>query len=210
MSRPRETRFIYFDLGNVLLYFDPRVACRRMAEVAGVSPDLVHEVVYLSHVQRAYENGLVSSQEFYNTFCTRTGTQPSLEQFLYAHGDMFEENVEAFELVKRLRQQGWRLGILSNTCESHWVYCMKHYADRFLLFEVYALSFQLRIMKPDPKIYATAAQLAGVQPHEIFFVDDRTENVAAALQAGFDAVQFQGTRDLAEQLSRRGILVPDR
>jgi FMN phosphatase YigB (HAD superfamily) len=43
----------------------------------------------------------------------------------------------------------------------------------------------------------------GVAPEEIFFTDDRLENVEAARQAGFDAVQFVSVAELREQLRVR-------
>jgi putative hydrolase of the HAD superfamily len=72
-------------------------------------------------------------------------------------------------------------------------------------FDVTILSFEVGAMKPDPRIYDEAARRAGVRPAEIFFTDDRQENVTAACEAGFDAVQFEETRQLAAELRRRGV-----
>jgi HAD superfamily hydrolase (TIGR01509 family) len=60
-------------------------------------------------------------------------------------------------------------------------------------------------MKPQPGIYAAAASLAGVQPADIFYTDDRPENVAGACAAGFDAVPFENPRQLADELRRRHV-----
>lgn len=199
-------RFIYFDLGNVLLFFDPRIACQRMAEVAGVSPELVHQVVYQSRLQHAYEQGLISSREFYITFCHLTDSHPDYEQLLYACADMFQANRPIWDLAARLRQAGNRLGILSNTCEAHWQYCLRHYHRGLSIFSVTALSFQLQVMKPDPQIYERAAELANAAPQEIFFVDDRWENVQAARRCGYDAVELQSATQLADELCQRGLL----
>ena len=98
---------------------------------------------------------------------------------------MFWENQAVVELILRLRRSGHRTGVLSNTCEAHWRFC---YDRRFpilqQLFEVAALSYELRAMKPDPAIYRAAAELAGVAPADIFFVDDRTEHVEAPSAPG--------------------------
>ena len=72
------------------------------------------------------------------------------------------------------------------------------------LFDVAALSFRLHAAKPERAIYEAAARLAGAPPAEIFFVDDRVDNVDGALAAGFDAVQFTSAPDLRAQLARRG------
>ncbi|GIW95109.1 MAG: hydrolase phosphatase [Pirellulaceae bacterium] len=201
-------RFIYFDLGNVLLFFDPDLACRRMAEVAGVTPQEVKRAIYDSRLMEVYELGRISSDEWYWIFCHRTRSQPDYEKLLYAAGDMFTPNEAVWDLAKHLRRSGYRLGILSNTCDAHWRYCRRHYADGLRLFEVAALSFELGVMKPSEEIFHKAADLAGVPPAEIFFVDDRPEHVAGARQVGFDAVRYEAADQLAEELRRRKLLGP--
>jgi len=47
-------------------------------------------------------------------------------------------------------------------------------------FERYALSYEMRAAKPDLTAYKIAAELVGVAPEEIFFTDDRLDNVQAA------------------------------
>jgi FMN phosphatase YigB (HAD superfamily) len=54
-------------------------------------------------------------------------------------------------------------------------------------------------------VFAGAAELAGVAPGEIFFVDDTAGHVAAARSAGFDAVQYTTTQALAADLRSRGL-----
>ena len=55
--------------------------------------------------------------------------------------------------------------------------------------------------------YAAAAKLAGVAPERIFFADDRLENVAAALAAGWDAVLFESVSQLNAALRDRGVVI---
>jgi HAD superfamily hydrolase (TIGR01509 family) len=73
------------------------------------------------------------------------------------------------------------------------------------LFETIALSYQIGAVKPEPRIFAAAAELAGVPPSEIFFVDDIPGHVAAARIAGFDAVQYTTTPALVIDLRQRGV-----
>jgi putative hydrolase of the HAD superfamily len=197
-------RFFYFDLGNVLLRFDHGQACRQMAEVAGVSPEMVKQAVFEEGVQWQYERGEISCREFYDVFCARTRSRPDYVALQHAASAIFEVNAAIVPLVAGLASSGHRLGVLSNTCAAHWTYCHPRYtALRF--FDVFALSYEIGAMKPDPKTYIAAAELAGASPEEIFFTDDRPENVAAAKQAGYDAVPFTTARSLAAELRARGI-----
>jgi len=49
--------------------------------------------------------------------------------------------------------------------------------------------------------------MAGVAAGEIFFTDDRAENVAGAIAAGFDAVLFTSVEALESELRSRRLLV---
>jgi putative hydrolase of the HAD superfamily len=54
-------------------------------------------------------------------------------------------------------------------------------------------SHEVGLCKPDPRIYALAAERLGVRPEEIVFLDDVEINVAAAREAGWHAVQHVST-----------------
>jgi putative hydrolase of the HAD superfamily len=198
-------RFIYFDLGNVLVNFDHHRAARQMAEVAGISERLVWEAVFESDLELEYERGAITTLEFYESFCDRTRTRPDYGALLLAASDIFELNESIVPFVTELRDCGHRLGILSNTNESHWNFVADGRFPLFRDFERYALSHEMRAAKPDLAAYKIAAELVGVAPEEIFFTDDRLENVKAARQAGFDAVQFVGVTELREQLRIRAL-----
>jgi FMN phosphatase YigB (HAD superfamily) len=195
-------KFLYFDLGNVLLNFDHQRGCRQMGEVAGVPAERVWEVFFET------EEGELTDQEVHEFFCRETGTRPDRQRLLAAAGDIFETNESIVPLVDSLKRAGHRLGILSNTCSAHWDHCAGgRYPFLCQAFEVHALSYRIRALKPDARIYEAARQLAGVAAHEIFFVDDIEKNVAGARQAGFDAVRYTTTPELIAELQNRGITV---
>lgn len=202
----RSPTFLYFDLGNVLLYFDHRRAARQMANVAGVPEALVWEIVFASGLEQRYEAGQLSTREFYEIFCDKTRSRPDYQALAVAAGDIFEANAPLVELIGRLSKAGRRLGLLSNTCELHW----NHFSSGCYppipeAFHALVLSFRVGCMKPERQIYALAADLAGVAPQEIFFVDDIAGHVAAAREFGFDAVQYTTPEALVAELEKRGI-----
>jgi len=199
-------KFIYFDLGNVLLNFSHELACRQMAEVSGTSPDVVRRVLFESGLDERYDTGQITTAEFCEAFCRETNTRPDLASLKLAAGAIFEVNVPVKPIVTQLLAAGHRLGILSNTCEVHWDYLSN---GRYSLipdaFEAVVLSYEVGALKPHEAIYRRAAELAGVAPSEIFFVDDRPENVAGAQAVGFDAVPYTTASQLAADLRRRGV-----
>jgi putative hydrolase of the HAD superfamily len=202
---PARPKFLYFDLGMVLVTFTVERMCRQMAEVAGLTPQRVREVVFDTDLQTRYERGALSTREFYDAFCQRTGTCAPFDPLHSAASEIFEINAPMLPVVAQLTQARWPMGILSNTCECHWKHCLQRYRVLQDSFRVYALSYELACAKPEPAIFHKAARLAGVQPSEIFYTDDTPGHVAGARAAGFDAVVFTGPQALAAELRRRGI-----
>lgn len=205
-SRDQPTpQFIYFDLGNVLLNFDHQRAARQMATVAGISPESVWEVVFATDLESRYERGDISTSEFYDLFCQQTSTAPPLADLVAAASDIFQPNGPVVSLLDQLLRQEHRLGLLSNTNDAHWSFVTAAFPALPRSFEVTALSFELKSLKPEAEIYAKAAALAGLDPSRILFIDDRPENVAGAIEAKFDAVQYQGYDQLVADLAARGV-----
>jgi putative hydrolase of the HAD superfamily len=198
--------FLYFDLGNVLLYFDHEIACREMGQVAGISPDDVRRVMLNRDLLAKIETGALSRQQAYDAFCRATNTRPDPVRLEVAASDIFRLNHSMLPVVTRLKDAGYRLGVLSNISESHWRYVCGHFKALFpRAFDVLALSFKLGTMKPDPQIYLRASELAGVAPSDVFYCDDIAANVEGAQRAGFDAVQYTNTATLVVELRNRGV-----
>jgi len=198
-------KFLYFDLGIVLVHFTVAKMLRQMADVAGILPEQVQAVVFGSRLQHEYELGRISTREYYERFCQESGTRPPFDDLLRAANEIFTLNVPMVAVAAQLQQAGWPLGILSNTCECHWEYCMKEYPALKQIFPVRVTSYQIRAVKPDAAIFQAAAQKAGHTPEEIFFVDDIAGHVAGAKAVGFDAVQYTMAEKFVADLRSRGL-----
>jgi len=201
-------QFLYFDLGNVLLHFDHELACRQMAEVAGIPTERVREIVFGEHgIMFPFELGHSCRQQFYEAFCEQSGTHPDMTELEHAGSAIFSLNAPMVPIIQSLHAAGHRLGILSNTCESHWRYCSE---GRYPIlpdpFEVTVLSHRVGIAKPDPANFALAAQMAHVEPQAIFFTDDTPGHIQAAQQAGWDAILFTTPNALIQELKKRNLL----
>ena len=138
--------------------------------------------------------------------------RPEPDALAYAASDIFELNYSMSAVLGRLIAARQRLGMLSNTCDMHWQYIS---TGRYWFvpneFEAIVLSYRVQLMKPDPQIFLHAAELAGVRPEEVFYVDDMPQHVAGARAAGFDAVQYTTTPAFVAELAkaRRAVCVLD-
>ena len=200
-----QPKFLYFDLGKVLINFSVERMLAQMAAVAGATAEQVRNVVFDGRLIHEHEAGRLTSRQFYEAFCAAVGKRPDFDRLVAAVAEIFGLNLPVLPIVAQLGQAGYPLGILSNTCETHWEYCAREY--RFLAenFGVHALSYKIGAVKPDAAIFLAAAEMAGYRPEEIFFTDDLPGHVAGTRAAGFDAVQFTSAEALANDLRQRGI-----
>lgn len=208
---------LYFDLGNVLLSYSHRQMIRQMADVAGVPDDVVRNVLFGASgdntVQWQYEVGRLSTDDYYEYFCQQIGTRPDRRRLEHAACDIFEPIDASFQLVRRLAAVGHRLAIKSNINPLHWQFVTDGRYDVLSkigqpggVFGWAVLSYEAASMKPDGGIYRAAIEKAGVPPEQIFFVDDREENVAGARELGIDAELFVDTAQLVAVLQSRQII----
>lgn len=195
--------YFYFDLGNVLMHFDPQRACGNLARLSGCSAEDVRRVVYDSGLELRYEAGELTSEQFASEVAGRLEIRCDAPRLIAALSDMFTPNLAIRPVLEALRTAGIPLGILSNTCEGHWEWierqrCEPLHGGRW---DCVALSFRLRCLKPNPEIYQRAAELAGCDETQLWFTDDRPENVAAARQRGWNALLYEGPERLLRDLN---------
>ena len=76
----------------------------------------------------------------------------------------------------------------------------------FARLQDYVVSAHVGLMKPDPAFYALACRQFGLEPGEVFFVDDSAANIAAARRFGFDAHHFTDPAEVRPALEARGLL----
>ncbi len=200
-----QPKFLYFDLGKVLVDFSYDQMLAQIGAVAGLEPETVRAAIFDGDLLKQLESGRLSSAEFYEAFCAATGRRPAFAALAAAASEIFSLNLPVLPIVAGLQQAGYRMGILSNTCELHWDYCSGRYRVVGDGFGVQALSFRIGAAKPEAAMFRAAAKLAGLRPEEIFYVDDMPQHVAGARAVGFDAVRFTTARALACELRQRGV-----
>ncbi|TWT98002.1 Alpha-D-glucose-1-phosphate phosphatase YihX [Botrimarina colliarenosi] len=209
---PKTPEFLYFDLGRVLLKFDHPRMLRQMAEVAGVEIHVLREAIMPTgsptegDAQWRLEAGELTEDAYYDELCERIGRRPQRDKLEMASSDIFGPIGSSLDLLERLKEAGYRLGLLSNTCATHWRWFLDgRFPTLNSVFEVQIGSFQVGSMKPAAPIYEAAIAKAGVPADQIFFADDRQENVDGAIACGIDAVLFTDTAKLEYDLRARGI-----
>ncbi len=199
----RQPRFLYFDLGNVLLHFSHARMCQQVADALNAPVESVREFLFSAQIHLPYERGQITTTALVDELNRRFNGRLTLPEVNTALGDIFWLNTRIVPLLVGLKSAGYRLGVLSNTCDAHWQAARRQFAILDQMFEAHVLSFEVGATKPNTEIYQAAADQVGCDPGQLFFTDDLLENVEGARGAGVDAVVFTSVTSLAADLRRR-------
>ena len=195
MSMP--SRFVYFDLGNVLVKFDHAIATRQLAELAHCSLAAAQYAIYDSGLEIRYETGLVTSSEFVAEINRQLGTSLSEAIVLEAVSAIFEPNLEILRGLEHIKASGVGIGLLSNTCEGHWEWLKRKCWPMVNgWFDPIVLSYEAKLMKPDAAMYLHCERHCGFTGSQVFFTDDRADNIAAAAAQGWGTYRYGDTDGL--------------
>lgn len=104
---------------------------------------------------------------------------------------------EMWDLVTEVRARGVRTALLSNA-GPELATRLRAEGRTDAAFDAAIFSYELRCVKPDPRIYQACLSRLGVEPSRALFVDDRVENVAGAAALEMRAVHFVGEHAVAE------------
>jgi putative hydrolase of the HAD superfamily len=198
---------VIFDFGRVICDFDLGKFVARAARASTLSADGVKGTMPESmKMADRYETGLMTSREFYLSVCRIASLTMSEQEFVSAWTDIFTPKRATFELVKRLKGR-YRLGLLSNTSEWHFEFGIKT-VEIFPLFDAVTLSFEVRAMKPDRRIYADMLRKLDLPAEACVYIDDIAEYVAAAGVLGLRAIHYTTHERLIDDLTKAGVEVP--
>ncbi len=112
------------------------------------------------------------------------------------------------QLMAALRKRGVAVFALSNFGTDTFTLACRHYP--FLRgFDRVFLSGELRLAKPDPRIYAALQEAAGLRGDQLLFADDRAENIAAAAALGWKTHHFLHPEGWAARLVAERLLDPE-
>ena len=195
---------VYFDLGKVIVDFDHSRAARELLKVTPLSLKEAMAVLSDGELVSEYETGRLSSQEHYRKVCHRLQMEVSIEKFRELWGSMFLPEPLLSESFLQDLKKRYRLMLLSNTNEIHFDFVIQNYPI-LRMIEERLLSYQAGCMKPQARIFELAIKKAGVAPENIFFTDDRPENIEAAQRSGIQALLFQSETQLKRDMARRGM-----
>ena len=201
-------RNIVFDMGNVLVQFDPE----RFMDVAGITDrkdrELIIRELFRSVEWAQMDLGVLTEATAEPIILPRfpESLRPPVSRLLSHWADQRETVPGMEDLLKKLKRAGYGLYLLSNAS------VMQHeYWPRFemsALFDGKLISCDVGIVKPNPEIYRKFTEQFSLWTEECLFIDDQPINVAMAIQCGWSGIVFHGdVEELKKKLLLFGITV---
>ena len=197
-------RNLIFVIGNVLTDF----RWKEFLQDKGFDEEMISRIAAAS-VQNPlwceFDRGTLSEEEMMQAFVKEA---PQLEKELHLayddiHG-MVTPRAYAIPWLQELKSKGYGVYYLSNFSKKAEVEC-----SECLSFLPYMdggiLSYQEKLIKPDPAIYTLLLGRYGLVAEESVFLDDTLANVEAARKLGIYGIWFQTKEQAEEELRKLGV-----
>jgi 2-haloacid dehalogenase len=195
---------VVFDIGNVLIewhperYFDRTIGpAKRRALFAAVDLHAMNDRIDLGE---GFRDVIYAEAEANPEW--RTEIRDWHDNWIQLATPPIAHSVR---LLRALRSTGVAVFSLTNFGVESFAYAQSHY-DFLEEFDRDYVSGQMQVIKPDPKIYTMLEQDCGVAPENLFFTDDRADNVAVAASRGWQTHLFEGPQGWADRLVEANLL----
>ncbi len=173
---------VVFDFGGVVAPADLSIVINKFKALGLEDIEKYLNMVRQQGFFGDFETGLIDKEEFRIRVGKEVGREVSMDE------------------CRKLRAEGYRLSLLSNTNPFivEWALSKEfdghgHSLDEYL--DSMYLSYELKVMKPDERIYRLMLESEKVAPSQVLFIDDGPKNIAAARQIGINVIQATNGED---------------
>jgi len=194
-----------FDLGGVLIDWNPRHLYRKLFEDEA---DMEH---FLANICTTQWNLQQDAGRTFAEACAALKLEhPSNAEMIDAWFERFDEMMAgpiagSVDILAELREEEVPIYALSNWSAE--TFPLAHTRFEFLQwFRAIFLSAEVRLVKPDPRIFKRFCETFALVPEQIIYIDDLQHNVEAAGRIGMHAIRFSDPASLREELVQFGLL----
>lgn len=191
-----------FDMGNVIIDIDFKRVLGVWSHLSGTPLATLTERFKMGEVFQQHERGEISDEQFAADLCNEMGIALSFEQFSAGwHAVFVGLRPEVITLFQKLREEGHRVVVLSNTNRLHLDFWPQHYPEIEANTDAMYLSQNLGMRKPEPEIFQHVLEKEGFTADQAVFFDDVAENIEAARVAGIEAVWVEDNQTVPKYFS---------
>ena len=199
-------RNIVFDMGNVIIPFNPEVIISRENIENPADRKLIMNELFRSVEWAQMDLGILTEETAEPRIMKRIPDQlkSAVRNMLYNWAIPVREINGISDLVASLKKAGYSVYLLSNASAAQHRYWPLIPVSK--QFDGKLVSCDVRVVKPMHEIYHLFTEKFGLVPEECIFIDDSAYNVAAAIACGWKGIVFHGdTNELIPRLHHNGI-----
>jgi len=195
-----------FDIGNVLLHWDPRLLYRKLFKDEATMEWFLAEVCSPS-----FNLELDAGRPFSEAIADLTGRFPDYAEEIRAYDDRWLETTrglmtDSAEILQTLRSNDVRNYAITNFSAEKFSMVRAIYPI-LAGFDGIVVSGEDYVVKPDPAIYRLLLGRYGLAAADCLFIDDSAKNVAGARAVGMQAHLFESASGLRAELLRHGFAI---
>lgn len=204
MTQP--IRAVIFDLGGVLIDWDPRYLYRRLFP----GDEAAMERFLADVVTQEWNAEQDSGRSWRDAVEQLTAVHPQHAALIAAYSERWTEMLRGsiegtVEVLRALRESGVPLYALTNWSSEKFPTALERF-DFLGWFEGIVVSGHERIRKPNATIFYRLLDRYGLIPESTLFIDDMEANVKAARAIGLSAIRYEGPERLWDELRTLGLL----
>jgi 2-haloacid dehalogenase len=199
-------RAVVFDLGGVLIDWNPRHLYRKMFNGDEEAMERFLSEICTSEWNARQDEGRSFAEATEELIARHPGQAELIRAFFDRWPEMVAGAIEqTVEILAELKRAGHEIYALSNWSAETFPHARRRF--QFLdWFDFTVISGEIGSAKPGREAFDFLLAKTGRRAEECVFIDDSTANVSAARELGFDAIHFHSPRQLRDELIRKGIL----
>ncbi len=201
-----EIRHIVFDIGRVLIHYDPHIPFSR------IIPDDDERQWFFENVcTHDWNIEQDRGRSWHEAEALLIDSFPERAEQIRAFRQNWHEMVShayegSVEVMESLIDQGRDVTMLTNFADDTFAEAQERFSFLNRPRGV-TVSARVGLIKPDPAIYLLHTASFGLEPQHTLFIDDVPANIEAARASGWQGVLFTGQDHLARDLAAFGIEV---
>lgn len=188
-------------MGQVLISFDPLFFISKLGISDKKDIDILLKEIYKSVEWSMMDRGTLSEEDASKIMSKRVPDH--LKEYVIKLTSEWNRPIVpingAKELIKELKDNGYKIYLLSNASLNHKNYWDKVPGSEY--FDGVVVSSYIKLVKPDPRIYEHLLDKYNLKANECVFIDDSTLNVEGAVYSGLKGIVFHGDyKEVREKL----------
>lgn len=158
-------------------------------------------ILALSEEMKSFKIGNMSEEEYRNRAKWELGLSYSNEEIYKILRESYEVNEKVEQLAKTLKGKWYKIWVCSNNFPTR----IRELNKKFNFldnFDIHVFSYEVWILKPDPKIFQVLIDKSGIAANKIIYSDDKEEKIQGAKELWIQTFVFHSFDEFIQDLKK--------